>query len=152
MSSTIIYAIDLRDCYTLVAVWELNDENWQLLQLDRLKRAIALCNEESSKRTVLPIGITPKGLCGGKYKERSYMEREANSANPLSNKLQQLLETINLYPGLSSRRLANKLGTTEAAVRQLLQKLKHTGKVNYRPDPIDGRQKLYYSTESFQHN
>ncbi len=53
-------AIDLKDWYTVVAVWEFYDRKWSLIKLTRLKEAIALCNQP--KRLVFPTDINPNAL------------------------------------------------------------------------------------------
>ena len=49
--------IDLKDWYSLFAVWEFSDRRWRLVKLTRLKEAITLCNQP--KRLVFPTDINP---------------------------------------------------------------------------------------------
>lgn len=58
-------AIDLRDRYSLLAVWELNEGFWQLLDINRPKQAIALWSEKPCSRLVFPTAIKPNGIWGG---------------------------------------------------------------------------------------
>ncbi len=83
-------AIDLTDFFSLLAVWELNDEHcWELLSIERPKQAIALCREQPSRRLVFPTGISPEGVWGGVCKKRestsSTRKKEKSTGKPLSN-------------------------------------------------------------------
>lgn len=51
--------IDLKDYFTLVAIWEFNADygNWYLIQFARLQQAIALCNQPN--RWVFPTCLKP---------------------------------------------------------------------------------------------
>jgi|GEM_PF-5370095 len=53
-------AINLKDWYTLVAVWQYHDRKWRLVKLARLQEAIALCYQP--KRLVFPANINPNAL------------------------------------------------------------------------------------------
>ncbi|PSB26104.1 hypothetical protein [Chlorogloea sp. CCALA 695] len=52
-------AIDPRNGFDLVAVWQKDGSKWQLLQLARPQSAIALAREYPRTRLVFPIGINP---------------------------------------------------------------------------------------------
>jgi len=53
-------AINLKDWYALVTVWEFYDRKWRLVKLTRLQEAIALCNQP--RRLVFPTDINPNAI------------------------------------------------------------------------------------------
>jgi hypothetical protein len=55
-------AINPRDGFDLVAVWENNGSKWHFLQLARPQKAIALARENPRMRLVFPTGISPNRL------------------------------------------------------------------------------------------
>lgn len=57
-------AINLRDYFTPLAVWELQGKYWRLLRIERPPKAIILC-QKSPKRLAFPTGINPTGILGG---------------------------------------------------------------------------------------
>lgn len=52
-------AINPRDGFDLLAVWEKDGRKWHLLELARPQRAIALYWENSKARLVFPTGVNP---------------------------------------------------------------------------------------------
>lgn len=104
-------AIDLTDFFSLLAVWQLNDEHcWELLSIERPKQAISLCREQPSRRLVFPTGISPEGVWGGVFKKRSFTTSfEKPARKPLNNQ-EMVLALITASPGQSSVSLALKLG------------------------------------------
>ena len=138
----VIYLVDF---FSLLAVWELNDEHcWELLSIERPKQAIALCKEQPSRRLVFPTGISPEGVWGGVCKKRSFTTSfEKPARKPLNNQ-EMVLALIMASPGQSSTTLALKLGITVAAVRQLLRKLETGGSIHHRSHPLSSRTRLYY--------
>jgi hypothetical protein len=55
-------AINPRDGFDLVAVWEKNGSKWPFLQLERPQKAIALARENPRMRLVFPTEIDPNYL------------------------------------------------------------------------------------------
>ena len=52
-------AINPRDGFDLVAVWQKDGTKWYLLQLARPQNAIALARENPKARLVFPTGVNP---------------------------------------------------------------------------------------------
>jgi hypothetical protein len=52
-------AINPRDGFDLLAVWEKDGRKWYLLQLARPQSAIALAQENPKARLVFPTGVNP---------------------------------------------------------------------------------------------
>ena len=55
-------AINPRDGFDLLAVWEKDGRKWYLLQLARPQSAIALAQENPQTRLVFPTSIDPNRL------------------------------------------------------------------------------------------
>lgn len=55
-------AINPRDGFDLVAVWQKDGTKWHLLQLARPQGAISLCQENPETRLVFPTSINPNHL------------------------------------------------------------------------------------------
>lgn len=55
-------AINPRDGFDLLAVWEKDGRKWHLLRLARPQSAIALAQENPGTRLVFPISINPNCL------------------------------------------------------------------------------------------
>ncbi len=55
-------AINPRDGFDLLAVWEKDGRKWYLLQLARPQSAIALARENPKARLVFPTGVNPNHL------------------------------------------------------------------------------------------
>lgn len=55
-------AINPRDGFDLIAVWEKDGGKWRLLQLARPQTAIALYQENPETRLVFPTSINPNYL------------------------------------------------------------------------------------------
>jgi len=55
-------AINPRDGFDLVAVWQKDGTKWYLLQLARPQGAISLCQENPETRLVFPTSINPNHL------------------------------------------------------------------------------------------
>ncbi len=55
-------AINPRDGFDLLAVWEKDGRKWYLLELARPQRAIALYWENPKARLVFPTGVNPNHL------------------------------------------------------------------------------------------
>lgn len=62
-------AIQFRDYMTLVVVWELQQECWEILSIVRMNRAIATTLFSPTTRLVLPTGVLPNGVWGGVCKK-----------------------------------------------------------------------------------
>lgn len=52
-------AINPRDGFDLLAVWEKDGRKWHLLELARPQRAIVLYQENPKARLVFPTGVNP---------------------------------------------------------------------------------------------
>lgn len=139
-----IIAIDNCDFFSLVAVWELLDQSWELVTITRLRCAIALCREDSSPKLVFPTGISPEGLWGGTCFKRGSTNSKEKSGKKLPSNQELILNLILTRPGSSSATLAQKLGITVAAVGQWLLKLEAGGSIHHRPHPLNSRTRLYY--------
>jgi hypothetical protein len=146
-------AIDLTDFFSLLAVWEINDEHcWDLLSIERPKQAIALCREQPLRRLVFPTVTSPEGVWGGVCKKRSLTTSfEKPARKPLNNQ-EMVLALIMASPGQSSISLALKLGITVTAVRQLLRKLETGGSIHHRSHPLSSQTPLYYPGATPPHN
>jgi hypothetical protein len=137
--------IDLTDFFSLLTVWELNDEHcWELLTIERPKQAISLCKEQPSRRLVFPTGINPEGVWFGFCKKRSFTTTKEKPARKPPSNQEMVLALITASPGQSSISLALKLGITVAAVRQLLLWLEAGGKIHHRSHPLSSQTRLYY--------
>jgi hypothetical protein len=146
-------AIDLTDFFSLLAVWELNDEHcWELLSIERPKQALALCKEQTSRRLVFPTGISPEGVWGSVCKKRSFTTTKEKPARKPPSNQEMVLALITASPGQSSISLALKLGITVAAVRQLLRKLEAGGEIHHRSHPLSSQTRLYYPGATPPHN
>ena len=55
-------AINPRDGFDLVAVWQKDGNKWYLFQLARPQSAISLCKENPETRLVFPTSINPNHL------------------------------------------------------------------------------------------
>lgn len=132
--------IDLTDGWSLLAVWEALDQGWQLVSIDRPKRAIALCRGGETERFVFPTHVDPNKVWGKHLKVSKISSEEIK---PVS-KRELLLELIELFPGQSTTSLAERIGTSGEAVKGYLRTLVRQGKVHCRQSPADGRRKLYY--------
>ena len=143
----VINAIDLTDALTLVAVWELKDQSWDLLMLARPQGAIALCREQPSKRLVFLTGVSPSGVwrraCIKDSTSSLFPVEEEPTQKPPSSR-EMVLELIKTSSGQSSAMLAEQLGISVAAVGQLLRKLESLGEIHHRLDPIHSKIRLYY--------
>ena len=60
-------AINPRDGFDLIAVWEKDGRKWHLLQLARPQSAISLARENLKARLVFPVGISPNKLSKNNY-------------------------------------------------------------------------------------
>ncbi len=57
-------AINPRDGFDLVAIWQKDGTNWHLLELARPQRAIALYWENPKARLVFPTEVNPNHVKG----------------------------------------------------------------------------------------
>ncbi len=127
-------AVNLKDYFTLVAIWEFNADygNWYLIQFARLQQAIALCNQPN--RWVFPTCLKPNA---GQKRQR----KKATSSTS-----EKVLRLIEVCPGQSRAFLAERLDLSLAKVGQQLRRLEKNSQVYTQPDPIDQRIKLYFAS------
>ncbi len=126
--------IDLKDYFTLVAVWEFNADygNWCLIQFARLQQAIALCNQPN--RWVFPTCLKPDS---GQKRQRKKVT---------SSTSEKVLKLIENCPGQSRAFLAERLDLSLTKVGQQLRQLEKNGQVYPKPDRLDQRIKLYFAS------
>ncbi len=124
--------INLKDYFTLVAVWEFNADYGNLIQFARLQQAIALCNQPN--RWVFPTCLKPNA---GQKRQRKKVT---------SSTSEKVLRLIEICPGQSRAFLAERLDLDLAKVGQQLRRLEKNGQVYPKPDPIDQRIKLYFAS------
>jgi hypothetical protein len=70
-------AIDLSDFSSLLAVWELQEQCWELIGIERPKQAKAICLEKPSSRLLFPPSVSPEGVWGGICKKRIKQKKES---------------------------------------------------------------------------
>ncbi|OWY64398.1 hypothetical protein B7486_47505 [cyanobacterium TDX16] len=70
-------AIDLSDFFSLLAVWELQEQCWELIGIERPKQAKAICLEKPSSRLLFPPSVSPDGIWGGICKRRIKQKKES---------------------------------------------------------------------------
>lgn len=70
-------AIDLSDFFSLLAVWELQEQCWELIGIERPKQAKAICLEKPSSRLLFPPSVSPNGVWGGICKKRIKQKKES---------------------------------------------------------------------------
>ncbi len=71
-------AINPRDGFDLLAVWEKDGRKWYLLQLARPQSAIALAQENPKARLVFPTGVNPNHVEQKMFKTNKEKERDSN--------------------------------------------------------------------------
>ncbi len=128
-------AVDLRDWYGLLAVWELREGKWKFFQMARLREAIALCQE--CDRSVFPTGITPNLLL-----QKSQGSQSGEVRIPV-----QVLGELQTHPGQNRKRIAEKLGVDVEDLKTYLRELVNQGKIHRRQLPSDRRIVLYYLSD-----
>lgn len=129
-------AVNLKDWYGLLAVWELREGGWKFFQMARLREAIALCR--GFKRSVFPTGVDPNLL--------SPKSRRVQSVEEVKIPVRVLVE-LQTQPGQSRKRIAEKLGVDAEDLKTYLQRLIDQGKIHRRQLLSDRRIVLYYLSD-----
>jgi len=148
-------AIDLKDFYGLLAVWEFRSgsrQHWFLVKLTRPKEAIALCDDQP-KRLVFPPAVNPNQFLG----RRSRALDESlfpNQLPPISERVKQprgigstitqVFGLVETFPGQSRNELAQRIGIHVDTLKRYLRQLEQQGFVHHRKHPLDNRVRLYY--------
>lgn len=135
------------DHFGLLAVWQVDNQGWELVSITRLKPAIALCNCDETERLVFPTCVDPNQVSGKRLKASVFPNEDVKPVN----KRELLLELIENLPGQIVNSLAEGIGTSRAAAKGYLRTLVRQGKVHCRRSPADGRSKLYYSGQKSAH-
>lgn len=134
--------IDLTDYFSLVAVWELNDNGWTLITITRPKPAILLCHHQ--KRLAFPTCINPNLVWRNVGKKCQTDEEFLEQVIKPANSRKRILELLETHPGQSIKLISARLGISSGAVRVCLRLLKEQRKVHCQPSLLDSRTKLYY--------
>jgi hypothetical protein len=147
-------AIDLKDFYGLLAVWEFRSgsrQHWFLVKLTRPKEAIALCDKEP-KRLVFPPAVNPNQFLGRRSRalegslspnHRPISER-VQQPRSIGNTITQVFGLVETFPGQSRNELAQRIGIHVDTLKRYLRQLEQQGFVHHRKHPLDNRVRLYY--------
>lgn len=127
-------AINLKDWFTLVSVWEQSNQGWQRLCTVRLPDAMKLCNQPN--RVVFPTSTD--------LSRKSKVARDDYKFCKVTITKERLLEIIKILPGQTSTVLAKRLDISVPQLRQYLKLLQNENLIHYSPDSFDKKIKRYY--------
>ncbi len=150
-------AIDCQDFFSIVAVWEVKNERWRLVELARLNQAIALCHRPN--RFVFPSSTNPNALrrkfrrAGTKVESSTQDSGVREPEKPLRNApntITQVFRLIEACPGQTRQELARRLEVNPETLKVHLRQLESQGQIYCQQQPEDNRIKLYYRNPTFQ--
>lgn len=131
-------SINLRDYYSLLAVWEFQPQGWELVTLTRLKQAILLCTNHPDR-----LAFPPKDNPNHIWQKRQVSCLVCEASKPVKN-WERILDLIETSLGQSIQALAEQLKLSGTTIRRNLKQLETKEKVYSRICLINGKTRLYY--------
>lgn len=130
-------AIDRFDRYTIVAVWEFDGSNWELLCLERLVRALIRCREQPTKRLVFPVRVDLNQNIKRRRKRNTTVTTPKRQVP--ANVAEQINQLINRLPGITTKSLAFKLDVSPKVVKKNLLQLESEQRICCQLSAWDGK-------------